>query len=175
MIGTDQQAEDNKPNNGYFFDTAATKSFTNGKVNNPRPIFGKRIIVANGGTLPIEEKGILKIGKIPIEFYVSKGIQKNLVSGITLMKDGYNSLLEANGNLSITKGDEIMATGKYNPEIDLIEMDDIQETHECNEATINTEEDAWHEVQCCSRVSSANGAPKKDTFTPPPNKLNIYK
>jgi hypothetical protein len=30
-------------------------------------------------------------------------------------------------------------------------------------------------VQCCSRVSSANGAPKKDTFTPPPNKLNIYK
>ncbi len=38
----EKKAEDNKPNNGYFFDTAATKSFTNGKVNNPRPIFGKK-------------------------------------------------------------------------------------------------------------------------------------
>lgn len=37
---------------------------------------------------------------------------------------------------------------------------------------INTRPDI---IQCCSRVSSANGAPKKDTFTPPPNKLNIYK
>ena len=141
------EEQKNKEAKGYFYDTAATKSFTHTDIKNSTPVFGKHIIVANGEQAPITSRGTLKIGKIPIDFYISKDLKRNLVSGIALMKDGYDSLLEANGDLTIKRENTVMATGKYDPESDLIKMDCIEvKDIECNQTETSSKSESWQEL-----------------------------
>jgi hypothetical protein len=98
-----------------------------------------QVRVANNKTANIVGEGEVKFGKLKlknVQFVPS--FSKNLVSGIEIMKAGYRQDIRDN-RLFVYDQDDLVATGTYNPQVGLIQMDqEISIPDQCNHITLDT-------------------------------------
>jgi len=115
----------NKEDVEAYFDSCANKHFFKDAPADLKPT-NAVVYTADGTPNPILHYGKMKLGQIYVDnvFHQPK-FQKNLVSGIELMKEGYKITME-DDKLKIEREGKTFATGSYDPKEDLIKMDDVK-------------------------------------------------
>ena len=84
---------------------------------------GGHVRTASSEPVKITGKGSVRFGDLTLNDVIHvPSFSKNLVSGIQIMKEGYKQEIE-NDKLIISKDHVVVATGHYNPEAGLIQMD----------------------------------------------------
>ena len=118
--------DENKVVDAYF-DSCANKHFFKDSPADLKPT-NAIVYTADGTSNPIYSYGKIKIGEIYVDnvFHQPK-FEKNLVSGIELMKEGFKITME-NDSLKVEKEGQTYATGSYDPKEDLIKMDQVKLT-----------------------------------------------
>lgn len=129
---------ENKQESHYsqlFFDTGATPvSFVKDKPTHLIPEKGL-VKVANGTSIRSKGTGKVRFGEIEINAIWVPDFQKNLISGIQIMNEGYTTVIQ-NGNITICdnitipKDTTVYATGQMDPDTNLIELNPFN--HEVN-------------------------------------------
>jgi hypothetical protein len=120
--------ESNKDSSSYsfqasFHDTGCTPiSFFKSAPSNITPYNGS-VKTANKQAAKIVGIGNVKIGNLQLKAAHVPSFHRNLVSGIQLMKEGYKQIIYQD-KLQVFKDDILVATGIYNSEVGLIQMDD---------------------------------------------------
>jgi len=118
--------DENKVVDAYF-DSCANKHFFKDAPADLRPT-NAVVYTADGTSNPIYSCGKIKIGEIYVDnVFHQPRFEKNLVSGIELMKEGFKITME-NDLLKVEKGGQTYATGSYDSKEDLIKMDQVKLT-----------------------------------------------
>jgi histone deacetylase 1/2 len=105
-----------------FYDTGCTPtSYFKDKPANLMH-FNGTVKTATNSTAEAKGRGSITIGKLHLDNIVwVPSFQYNLLSGIQLMGLGYKQVIKDN-ILKISKGNEVLCTGTFNPSYGLIEM-----------------------------------------------------
>ncbi len=92
-----------------YFDSCAYKHFSKDQPANTVPV-NATVLTADGSSSQIQSKGKIKIGDIWIDnVFHTPTFTKNLVSGIELLKNGYEITMKDMG-MTIAKDGKIKAT-----------------------------------------------------------------
>ena len=117
----------NKQDADAYFDSCANKHFFKDAPADLKPT-NAVVYTADGTPNPITQYGKIKLGQIYVDrvFHQPK-FQKNLVSGIELMKEGFKITME-DDKLRVEREGKTYATGHYDAKEDLIKMDEVKLT-----------------------------------------------
>ena len=107
-----------------YFDSCANKHFFKDQPANTIPV-NATVLTADGSPCQIQSKGRIKLGDIWIDnVFHTPAFTKNLVSGIELLKNGYEIKMK-NMGMTVAKDGEIKATASYDPQTDLLKMNNV--------------------------------------------------